>query len=90
MELLAQVLSLLSSVFKSGLSACATLLRLLDFTTQAILFLPKGAGSLLSNKAGLSLTVQVLASLLGPLLDNKNLLSDLRQKIEAQLKENNE
>ena len=85
-----QILSLLGSVFKSGLGARATLLRLFDFATQAILFLPKVAGSLLSSKAGLSLTVQVLASLLGPLLGNKNLLSDLRQKMEAKLKENNE
>ena len=80
MELLAQILSLLGGVFKSGLRARTTLLCLLYFTAQAILFLPEGAGSLLDSKAGLSLTVQVLASLLGPLLGNKNLLSDLRQK----------
>ena len=85
-----QVLSLLSSVFKSGLGTRATLLRLLDFATQAILFLPKVTSSLLGSKVGLSLTVQVLASLLGPLLGNKNLSSDLRQKMEAKLKENNE
>ena len=79
MELLAQILSPLSGIFKPGLGACATLLRLLHLAAQAILFLPKGAGSLLSSEAGLSLIVQVLVSLLGPLLSNKNLLSDLRR-----------
>ena len=80
MELLGQILSLLGSVFEFDLGASATLLCLLHFATQAILFQSKGADSLLSSEAGLSLTVQVLASLLGPLLGNKNLLSDLCQK----------
>ena len=79
MELLAQILSLLGSGFESGLGASATLLCLFHFAAQAILFQLKGAGSLLSNEAGLSVTVQILVSLLGPLLGNKNLLSDLRR-----------
>jgi len=86
MELLAQILSLLGGVFKSVLRAHATLLCLFYFTAPAILFLPKGTGSLLGNKAGLSLTVQILASLLGPLLSNKDLLSDLGQKSRALIK----
>ena len=80
MELLAQILSLLGDVLKSGLGARATFLRLLHLTAQAILFLLKGADSLLSSEVGLSLIVQILVSLLGPLLDNENLLSDLRKK----------
>ena len=64
----------------SGLSARANPLRLLHLAAQAILFLPKIASSRLSNEAGLSLIVHILASLLGPLLSNENLLSDLRKK----------
>ena len=77
---MAQILSLLGSVFKPDLGASTTLLCFLHFATQVILFPPKGAGNLLTSEAGLGLTVQVLASLLGPLLGNKNLLSDLRKK----------
>ena len=77
MELLALILSLLGSGFESGLGTSVSLLCLFQFTTQAILFQPKGAGSLLSSKAGLSVTVQIFTSLLGPLLGNNNLLSDL-------------
>ena len=79
MELLAQILSLFGSVFKSGLGASTTLLCLFHIANQAILFQPKGADNLLSSKAGLSLRVQIFVSLLGPLLSNKNLLSDLRR-----------
>ena len=83
---MAQILSLLSDVFKAGLRARATLFCLLYFTAQAIIFLPEVAGSLLSSKAGLSLTVKVLVSLLGPFLSNKDLLSDLRQKSKGLIK----
>ena len=77
-ELLAQILNLLSGIFKAGLRARATLFCLIYFTAQAIIFLPKVASSLLGSTAGLSLTVKVLTSLLGPFLSNKDLLSDLR------------
>ena len=78
MELLAQILSLLGNGLESGLGASASLLCLFHFATHAILFQPKGVGSLLNSEAGLSLTVQIFASLLSPLFGNKNLLSDLR------------
>ena len=83
---MAQILSLLSGVFKAGFRARKTLFCLLYFTAQVIIFLPKVASSLLGSTAGLSLTVKVLTSLLGPFLSNKDLLNDLRQKIKGLIK----
>ena len=83
---MAQILSLLSGVFKAGLRACTTLFCLLYFTAQAIIFLPEVTSSLLGSTAGLSLTMKVLTSLLGPFLSNKDLLSDLRQKSKGLIK----
>ena len=81
-----QIISLLSGVFKAGLRARTTLFCLLYFTAQAIIFLPEVASSLLGSTAGLSLTIKVLTSLLGPFLSNKDLLSDLRQKSTGLIK----
>ena len=81
-----QILSLLSGVFKAGLRARTTLFCLLYFIAQMIIFLPKVANSLFGSTAGLSLTVKVLTSLLGPFLSNKDLLSDLRQKNKGLIK----
>ena len=78
MKLLVQILSLLGSGLKSGLGTVTGLQRLLYFFAEAILFQPKDAGSLFSSEAGLNLNVQIFASLLGLLLSDKNLLSDLR------------
>ena len=83
---MAQILSLLSGVFKAGLRARAILFCLLYFTAQKIIFFPEVAGSLLGSTVGLSLTVKVLASFLGPFLSNKDLLSDLCQKSKGLIK----
>ena len=83
---MAQILSLLSGVFKAGLRVRTIPFCLLYFTAQAIIFLPKVASSLLGSTAGLSLTVKVLTSLLGPFLNNKDLLSDLCQKNRGLIK----
>ena len=79
MKLLAKILNLLGSGLKSGLGIVTGLQRLLYFFAEAILFQSKDAGSLLSSEAGLNLNVQIFASLLSPLLSDKNLLSDLRR-----------
>ena len=79
MKLLLQILNLLGSGLESGLGASVSLLRILHFAIQAILFQPKDTSSLLNSEAGLNLSVQIFANLFGPLLSNKNLLNDLRR-----------
>ena len=83
---MAQILSLLSGIFKAGLRARTTLFCLLYFIAEVIIFLPEVANSLLGNTAGLSLTVKVLTCLFGSFLSNKDLLSDLRQKSKGLIK----
>ena len=77
MKLFAHFLSWLGGGLEFGLRAGASLLRILYFVIQAVLFQPEGASSLLCSDARLNLSMQVFTSLLGPLLSYKNLLSDL-------------
>ena len=78
MKLFAHFLSLLGGGLESGLGVGASLLRILYFVIQAVLFQPEGASSLLRSDARLNLSMKVFTSFLGPLLGYKNLLSDLR------------
>ena len=80
-ELYAQIISLLFGILNAGLRARMSLLHLLYFFILTIKILFEIANSLLGGIAGLSLLIQVLASLLGPFLRNKNLLSDLRSEV---------
>ena len=57
---------------------------------QAIVFLLEVASSPLGSAAGLSLIMKVLTCLFGPLLNNEDLLSDLRQKSKGLIKENDD
>ena len=77
-ELYAQIVGLLCGILKASFRACMSLLHLFYFIIQAIKILFEIASGLLGDIAGLSLPMQVLTSLLGPFLSNKNLLSDLR------------
>ena len=83
-----QILSLLGSGLESDLGTSVSLLRILHFVVQAILFQPEGAGSLLRSDARLNLSMQVFTSLLGPLLGYKNLLSDLHESNGKLIKRN--
>ena len=87
---MAQILSLLSGVFKADLRARTALLCLLYFMAQAIVFLLEVTSSPLGSAAGLSLIMKVLTCLFGPLIGNEDLLSDLRQKSRCLIKKNDE